>query len=69
MIFTAKDSLCSILLISAYAVKSFAASLARDAGTLSGRASAPQNEKSTAQEGLLAQTMYEGNEQARWRKA
>jgi hypothetical protein len=50
-------------------VKSFAASLARDAGTLSGRASAPQNEKSTAQEGLLAQTMYEGNEQARWRKA
>jgi len=50
-------------------VKSFAASRARNAGKLSGRASAPQNEKATAQEGLLAQTKYEGNSQACWRKA
>jgi hypothetical protein len=51
------------------AVKGFAASLARDAGKLSGRASAPQKEKSTAQEGLSAQTMYEGDSQACWRRA
>jgi hypothetical protein len=32
------------------------------------QAAQARREKSTAQEGLLAQTMYEGNEQACWQE-